>query len=82
MGIDEFAVIGPLLLDKKFGNLTARGQASCQFSGVGDDGARLWSQFPLLSAGIIDGKGKFTANSDEAARNVRSWDGAQVPRIK
>jgi hypothetical protein len=36
----------------------------------------------VLPAGIIYGKGKFAANGDETARNVRLRKGAQVPSIK
>jgi hypothetical protein len=36
----------------------------------------------MLPAGIINGKGKFMANGNETARNVRPRDGAQVPCIK
>ena len=36
----------------------------------------------MLPAGVINGKGKFAANSDEAARDVRPWHGTRVPRTK
>jgi hypothetical protein len=36
----------------------------------------------MLSMGIIDGEGEFTADGNEAARDVRTRDGTQVPRVK
>ncbi len=36
----------------------------------------------MLSMGIIDGEGEFTADGNKAARDVRTRDGARVPRIK
>ncbi len=36
----------------------------------------------MLPAGVIDRKGKFVANGDETARDVRPWDRTRVPRIK
>ena len=36
----------------------------------------------MLPAGVIDWKGKFAANGDEAARNIRPWNGTRVPSIK
>ena len=36
----------------------------------------------MLPAGVINRKGKFVANSDKTARDVRPWHRTRVPRIK
>jgi hypothetical protein len=36
----------------------------------------------MLPAGVIDWKGKFTANGNEAAKNICPWNRTQVSSIK
>ncbi len=52
-----------------------------QLLGISDHGRRGRREFPMLPSGVVNRKGKFSANCNKTTQDVSSGNGAQVPGI-
>jgi len=60
-------MVGSVFVDKKVGDITKGRKVCGEVSGICFHTCRRGREFPMLVGGIIDGKGKFTTDGNEAA---------------